>query len=74
MVIDWHEQDVQERKDTRKRLDDYEDSVTSRLDGISLQLAEICVERKIGKWALGGGIAGFLSLAGTVGLKLLNLL
>lgn len=74
MVIDWHEQEVLERKAIRDRLEAQEHLINSRLDGISRQLDEIAVERKIGKWALGGGIAGFFSLAATIVLKLAHLI
>ena len=62
LVVDWHREEVEARKEFREKL-----------DAIALTLTEINTERKLGKWALGGGVAGFLSMLGTVVLFLFGI-
>jgi len=53
MVIDWHEQEVQDRKEIRDRLERQEVAVNTKLDAISIQLAGFHGERRFRQWAVG---------------------
>ena len=41
MIIDWHTQDLEEKKEIRSRLEIQEQSVNAKLDVITAQLAEM---------------------------------
>lgn len=59
----------QELEDNRK----FRESTNQSLDSINMRLAEIGVERRIGKWVLGVGVPALVALAVSIATKMLRL-
>jgi hypothetical protein len=62
MILDWHEQDIQERKEIREKLEAYQKHSAEKLDAISDALSVMQTERGFVKYLFGIGLPALVAL------------
>lgn len=69
MILDWHQQEVEERQEIKEKLESYQEATTLKLDTISNQLTALSVEKKFAKWVLSIGIPAAVTIVLTYVLR-----
>lgn len=71
MILDWHNQDIAEKKEIRERLESHEKMVTTQLTQIQTTLAEIQGARKLKITTLNLVVPALVALVVLIGEQVL---